>query len=205
MAWRPDYATATELAEFVRITDSLDEAQLSLAVAAASRAIDDATHRQFGLVDAPENRYYTAGWDRLRHRWVVPIDDLMTEVGLLVAYDADDDQTYASTITNYQLRPLNAAADGSPWTEIVVRPGSAVQPGTVEGGVRVTARFGWSAVPDTIKQACLLQASRLLSRRDAPFGVAGSPDAGSEVRLLARLDPDVAVSVTPYRREWGVV
>ena len=69
--------------------------------------------------------------------------------------------------------------------------------------MKVTARWGWAAVPSTIKQATLLQASRLLARRDAPFGIAGSPDVGSEIRLLARVDPDVAVAVAPYRRWWG--
>ena len=50
------------------------------------------------------------------------------------------------------------------------------------------------------QEATLLQASRLAARRDSPFGVAGSPDAGSEMRLLARVDPDVAVALEPYRR-----
>jgi len=45
------------------------------------------------------------------------------------------------------------------------------------------------------KVATVLQANRLLKRRHAPFGVAGSPELGSELRLLARVDPDVAVSL----------
>jgi hypothetical protein len=71
--------------------------------------------------------------------------------------------------------------------------------------VRVTALWGWSAVPPAIEQATLLQASRLLIRRDSPYGVAGSPEAGTEIRLLARLDPDVDVAVAPYRRRRRVV
>jgi hypothetical protein len=49
----------------------------------------------------------------------------------------------------------------------------------------------------------LLQASRLDFRRVAPAGVAGSPETGSEVRLLARVDPDVAVSLKDYIRWWA--
>jgi len=60
-------------------------------------------------------------------------------------------------------------------------------------------------VPGPIHQACLIQTNRLIMRRDAPFGVAGSPEVGSEVRLLARLDPDVETMVRPYMRKIGTV
>lgn len=60
-------------------------------------------------------------------------------------------------------------------------------------------------VPDSIKLACLLQASRFFIRREAPFGIAGSPEAGSELRLLAKVDPDVEVILGPYRSWWGAV
>jgi hypothetical protein len=205
MAWRPDYATTDELAAFVRIDDSLDDAQLALAIAAASRAVDRASNRQFGLLAAPAPRFYTAQWDRKRCRWYVVIDDLMTSTGLSVAFDENEDETYSSAITDHRLQPANAAAEERPWTELAILPASTVQPTTLTDGVRVTAQWGWTAVPTAIKEATLLQASRLLARRDSPYGVAGSPDAGSEVRLQARLDPDVAVALGPYRRVWGAV
>lgn len=205
MAWKPNYADAKELASFVRISDAADDVQLGLALAAASRAIDRAANRQFGQVNSATTRTYTAAWDTRRERWYVEIDDLMTTTGLLVGYDAGDDLSYSTEITNYQLRPVNAAPDGEPWTELVVRPGAVLQPTALEDGVRITASWGWLAIPDAIKEACLLQASRLLSRRDSPFGVAGSPETGSELRLLDKLDADVAVAVRPYRRIWGAV
>jgi hypothetical protein len=60
-------------------------------------------------------------------------------------------------------------------------------------------------VPPTIKLATQLQASRWLKRRDAPFGIAGSPELGSELRLLAKLDPDVEVLLDGHgeRTRWG--
>lgn len=58
-------------------------------------------------------------------------------------------------------------------------------------------------IPAEIKLACLIQASRLVTRKDAPFGIAGSPDVGSEMRLLAKLDPDVQVLVRPHKSWWG--
>jgi hypothetical protein len=203
MAWAPDYITSAELKAFVRITDSDDDVQVGLAVTAASRAVDRATNRQFGQSATAEDRFYTAVWDRKLCRWTVRIDDLMTISALSIHYDSADDGTYGDLVDEYQLKPVNAAANGRPWTDIVVSPNSATTPGGIEDGVEVHGTFGWSAVPTTIKQATLLQASRFLSRRDSPFGVAGSPDIGSEMRLLPKLDPDVALAVRPYYRWWG--
>ena len=206
MSWAPIYVSTTELAAYTRIGDVDDDAQIELATTAASRAVDQRCRRQFGLLDAVEARYYTARWVCPLLRWVVDIDDLMSTAGLVVAVALDDELDYTDgTITGYDLLPVNAAADGRPWSQLAVRSGSSVQPNCTVNGVRVTARWGWPGIPDPIRQACLLQASRLLSRRDSPFGVAGSAEMGSEVRLLARLDPDVAVAVRPFRRVWGAV
>ena len=206
MAWSPDYCTTEELSSFLRVPglDDQDEVFQAVAISAASRAIDRACHRQFGKDDAPTTRYYTASFDRQSRRWVVDIDDLMNVSGLVVAYDQADDQTYDSVVQGYRLAPINAVANGMPWTGLTMNHGASPGLGGIEHGVRVTGSFGWSAVPAGIKQATLLQASRLLARRDSPYGIAGSPDVGSELRLLAKLDPDVEVSVTPYKRSWWV-
>lgn len=195
MAWRPDYATAAELASYLRIGDDVDDVELALAVTDASRAIDRATNRQFGLVDAPEARKYTAHWDRILGAYVLEIDDLMTQAGLTIVTQA------GLELTEYTLEPVNAAADGEPWTSLVFD--AAPYPACVRNGNTVTASWGWTEVPDPIKQACLLQGARFFTRRNAPFGVAGSPELGSEVRLQAKVDPDVAVSIGPYTRWWA--
>lgn len=204
MAWAPDYATVAEAKDYLRIADTVDDVTIGLAIGAASRAIDRMTNRQFGLVDAPEPRFYTATLDRETRRWTIDIDDLMTEAGLLVAADIDDDGTYSSPVDNFDPKPANAATTGRPWTSVVVHPDSTNVPNGRRDAVRVTASFGWTAVPSAIKEAALLQTARLFVRRGAPFGVAGSPELGSEVRLLAKLDPDVAVAVGPYTRWWSV-
>lgn len=201
MAWAPDYAEVDDLAEFVRITDAVDDAQLALAIAAASRAIDRHCRRQFGIVAVPEARYYTPRWDSRRGRWVVPIDDLMTVTGLEVSADLDGSGGYSSAIESVTVLPLNADVTGFPWTALSVPRASAVQPCGRPDSVEVTALFGWTAVPPAVEEACLLQASRMFSRRLAPFGIAGSPESGSEMRLLAKVDPDVAVALEPYRKK----
>ena len=196
MGWAPAYATEGELTAHSRAHD-LDDASVSLAIATASRAIDDRCKRQFGRVPVAEARSYIPRASRARSGWLVPIDDLMTTTGLLVAVDVDGDGIAETVVTAYRLRPVNDVAKGRPWTELLIP--SAVVP-LVAGAVQLTALWGWPGVPDSIRQACLLQASRLLARRDAPFGIAGSPETGSEMRLLSTLDPDVRVSIEPYRR-----
>lgn len=198
MAWAPDYVTASDFKSYVNIVDTDDDVKIPFAIAAASRAVDRATNRQFGLVAAPEARVYTARWDKNRCRWVIEIDDLQTLTGLTVT-------TAAGAITPVISQPGNAAQKGVPWTRLVVDPTSAVKPTGKEDEVTVTARWGWTTVPVAVQQATLLQAMRFFTRKEAPFGVAGSPDLGSEMRLLAKVDPDVAVALGPYTRWWGAV
>lgn len=209
LGWQPDYATVDDLAAMVRINDAVDDVQLALAISTASRMIDgpNGAGRQFGLCAVAEARIYTAVWDRDSYRWLIEIDDLMDTTGLALAVDLYGRGDYGEDVDPVYtgFRPPNAAQKSRPYTRLALLPTSPVQMTSITDAVRVTARWGWTVVPDTIKQATLIQASRLLARRDAPFGVAGSPEAGSEMRLLARLDPDVQVAISPYRRWWGAV
>lgn len=186
--WAPDYITTAELKAALRIGDAVDDAELPAVVTAASRAIDQHCNRQFGTVDAPEQRWYTARFSVRRCRWVLDIDDLMSAVGLAVLVDA-------TVVTKYTLEPRNAAALGRPWTRLVFAVDAEKQPDGSQDQGAITAPWGWTAFPTQVKQAAKLQGSRFVARRDSPYGVAGSPQDGSEVRLLARVDPDVAVSL----------
>lgn len=193
MAWAPDYATEDDLRDYLRVDDLEDAVQAALAITTASRAVDDHANRQYGKLDAVAARVYTAWPDYERGRWVVTIDDLMSTAGLVVTVDG-------IAVTDYDLEPVNAAADGRPWTSLAFTDDSEATPTGAVHEVSITAVWGWTAVPDPVKQATLLQASRLLKRRDAPFGVAGSPELGSEMRLLAKVDPDVAVALRGWTR-----
>lgn len=213
MPWAPSYASALELRDFVRIDDDADDTVIEVALAGASRAIDDACdpredqYRQFGKTDAPEDRFYTAslrGYDApVRGQWVAETDDIASTGGLVVAILAEGGAWVE--VSGVTLRPRNATQVGRPHTSVSFAGSSCPVPPVTADAIKVTAVWGWPAVPTAIHQACLLQASRLLSRRDAPFGVAGSPEVGSEVRLLARLDPDVELLVKPYVRKIGTV
>lgn len=199
MSWAPPYATATELTHFIgEASVGANEAQMTLAIETASRSVDRITGRQFGTLDAPESRWYQPTYDRQRRRWIVDIDDLMTADGLVVE-SGDGLSVSGAPLAGYVPMPINAIANSRPWTQLVFTSGLSVPSGA---HVRITAQWGWTEVPPTIKLATLLQASRLYARKHAPFGVAGNQDVG-ELRLLERLDADVAVSVRPFVRVWG--
>lgn len=195
MAWAPRYATEDELASYLRIGDTEDDVELGLANEGAARAIDQATNRQFGSVTA-EARTYPVRYDYDRCVWVADVDDFQTTTGLVVTVDG-------TAVATFTKEPRNAAQKGHPWTRLVFGSDSEVTP-SGDSEVGVTAAWGWTSVPDTIHGAALLQAARFFTRRNAPFGVAGSPDMGSELRLLAKVDPDVEVMVRAYRRTRAV-
>ncbi|MCV7039697.1 phage gp6-like head-tail connector protein [Mycolicibacterium moriokaense] len=174
--------------------------ELALACESASRAIDKACNRQFGLVSSPEARWYTAEW--YRDRWLITIDDLMTITGLVVELENGDD------ITEYKLTPINAAPTGRPWTRIEVSPSSAVQPNGTPHGVKVTAKYGWTAVPNAIKQATLIQGARFYDRRENVGGMltkqhVDDVEYGWAANAGQELDSDVALSLSGYRRLWA--
>jgi hypothetical protein len=199
MAWAPDYVTDEELRDYVDVDDLDDDDVIALAISTSSRSLDDHTNRQFGLIDAPAERLYTAWPDYSRGVWVVTIDDVQTATGLVVEVDGT-----TVTAAGYRLEPVNAPADGKPWTRLVFLDAAEAKPCGVDAEVSVVARWGWTATPEPVKQATRLQAIRLLKRRHAPFGVAGSPELGSELRILAKLDPDVAVALRGYCRPRAV-
>lgn len=204
MAFGSDsYSTLAELKAHLRVTDTADDSAIAVAITAASRAIDHDTQRQFGLTGSAVARVYTYQRECIEDRLSLAIDDVQTTTGLAVALDQNYDGTFETTLTrgtDFDLWPWNAAADGKPWTHMVLRPTSTAWFPYFARGVQVTANFGWSAIPSIVHQACMIQAGRFFMRRDSPYGIAGSPQVGSELRLLDRLDPDVSAMLTTVRR-----
>lgn len=198
MAWAPDYVTTQQLASYLRIGDSADNVELALAVSGASRDVDKMCNRQFGASASTEERTFETHWLGRLAQYEARIDDVMTDVGLVVTVSG-------ATTTSFSLRPVNAANYSRPWERI--RTTSATPPATGSGPytILVEATWGWTAVPDAIQKATLLQAARLYRRKSAVFGVAGSPEFGSELRLLDKIDPDAAMICREYRRDWPLI
>lgn len=195
MAITNGYCTLAEVKAALRITDSIDDSLLETAVESASRLVDGYAGRNFYSAGSAV-RYFTP-----EDRIVCEIDDLISLTSLQVSEDLDSvfDQTWAAT--DYQLEPLNGKVDGlTGWPATRIRAVGAYIFGTNigEASVKVTGTWGWSAVPTAVKQATVIQASRIFKRLDSPLGVLSSPDLGY-IRVGTRLDPDVQQLVEPYR------
>jgi hypothetical protein len=168
---------------------------IQTALQAASRAVDDMTNRRFFLdINANQVRTYSP-----HSCETVPIDDLVTLTSVLVDYDGDGtfEQTWTQN-THFVLEPLNAPADGFPWTTIRRHPRSTYYFSGYPRSVQVTGQFGWTAPPAGVKAATAQIAARVLKiMREAPFGVASLGMDGAAIRV-SRYMPEVEMSLGPY-------
>lgn len=193
-----NYVELEQLKSSLQLTGtSFADGDVADAIGAACRKIDQACNRRFWLdTDAAQVRYYTPV--RAGH---LLIDDLVTLTTFKV--DSNGDGTFEDTWTSgtqFNLHPLNAAADGWPYTSVEVRWRSGAYLPCDLRSVQVTGRFGWSAVPEPITEAATILSARLLKRaREAPFMVAAVGADGIGVRV-ATLDADVEQLIAPYRR-----
>ena len=190
------YATLAQVKAALRITDSVDDTLLEMAVESASRAIDGHAGRYF-YSSGTATRIYAAD-----DASIVQIDDL-GGTAITLQTDPDADGTWADTwaVTDYQLEPVNGIVDGlaTPYTRIRATGDYNFPTLNGEALVKVTGIFGWSAVPTAITQACVIQSSRIFKRLDSPLGVAGFGDMGA-IRVSRYLDPDVEQLVAPFRK-----
>jgi hypothetical protein len=194
------YTTLNDVKSALNIEDSMENASIEMAIATASRQIDDYCGRFFytdGTVESPATRYYSP-----QNFYVLPTDDFVSISE--IATDDNFDLTYSTvwTASDRMVEPVNNPSRGWPLTRILA-VGSYVFPAYLPQSVRVKGIFGWSSVPFEVKTAAKIQASRLFLRNQSPFGIAGSTDIGT-VRLAAKLDADVEALLRPMRRNNGL-
>ena len=196
MAITNGYCTLAQVKAGLRITDSVDDTLLEMAVESASRAIDSYCNRVFYSTGTAVVRYYSP-----QDSYLCDIDDLVS----LTSLYTNSDETQSSynilwSSEDRQLEPLNGLADGqpTPFTRIRAIGDYTFQTLNGEASVKVTGVFGYSAVPIAITQATVIQASRIYKRLDSPLGII-SGELGT-MRVGTRLDPDVAQLVDGFRK-----
>jgi len=142
----------------------------------------------------------------------VPTNDFVCETDDIVSVTtlktSSDGVTYDTTWTasDYQLEPLNGVSGGLVTSYTRIRAvGDYTFPSWNTSGtyallapVQIAGVFGWSNIPNAIKQATILLAMRQFKRFDSPLGVAGYGDLG--VVRVGRVDPDVESLIAPFRR-----
>lgn len=186
------YVTVAELQAHIDASgdasfDGGDYANMETAIEAASRWIDEYCGTQFYA--STETRVYTADWHDLLY-----VDDLISVT--TIKSDDDWDGVYETTWTagDYILEPRRAVSRGRPYRQIRMNVnGDYSFPRNVDGGIEIAGSFGYAATaPAVVKQACLLVAHRLWRRKDAIFGIAGTPGLGvTVVQAKITADSDV--------------
>ncbi|MGW9196056.1 phage head-tail connector protein [Micromonospora chersina] len=194
MALGDPYATKDELKARMDITDTADDDRITEALDSASREIEAYCRRQFNDAGAASARLFRpAGCD------LAVVDDFSTTTGLVVETSTDGTTWTAWSASDYELEPLNGTVgglDGFPFWRLVA-VGSRSFPELRRSSVRVTARWGWTAVPAPVGEACELIASEGFKMGDAPFGVAGFGEFGS---VRVRMNSRAQSLLGPYRR-----
>jgi len=196
------YATLSDVKAAARITDTIDDGLLEMAIESSSRDIDAYTERVFFSTGATAvARVYIP-----QDIYLVETDDIISVTTLKSDSTGNGtfDITWASK--DYQLEPLNGLAGGisTPATRIraigdylwpVYEPRNV---NSNQASVQVTGVFGFASIPSAIKQATILASLRAYKRYESPTGVLGFSDMG--VVRVGRLDPDVERLIQPYRK-----
>jgi hypothetical protein len=186
-----------KLAARMGTATSDDDPLLETAVESASRLIDGYCERRF-FTNGTETRTYAP-----TDYYILDVDDVASAtitVKTSTTYPPTWDVTWGTA--DVQREPTNAIVAGlaSPVTRLRA-VGSYMFPVYFnEATVQVTSVFGYgTAVPTQVKHATVLLALRQYKRYDSPTGVLGFGDFGP-VRVGSRLDPDVAMILSTFRR-----
>lgn len=201
MAMGDPYVTLPELKDYMQATlqgETMYDARLSQILLSVSREIDNHCHRQFNKDDAvtsrdfESDRVFTIVESGTVTHWIA-VDDFYDVASLVVVSGGT-----TWTASDYKLHPRNGIVDGQPnWAYWEIHAVGSLRFDTV-GDTTVTTKWGWPAVPDPVKQACLILASETFQIKDAPFGVAGLDQFG----VIRVRDNRMAESkLAPYVRD----
>ena len=150
------YTTLAELKSYIGLSGSGQDTNLENAINGASRQIDAITGRFFYQTSS-ESKFFTPD-----NVLFLQVPDISTPSGLVVQLDTTDDGSYDTTLTintDFYLKPIDAGnqVDGeefAPITEIAIldtRSSERFDP-TIVKNVKVTAQFGYSAVPKALNK-----------------------------------------------------
>lgn len=192
------YCSVDQLREHLGDSGSkIDIDLLERSITSASRAVDSFTNRRFWQDPTVQIRMY-----RPRDPYVASVDDISSTTGLIIEGDSGGDYLWADvwSATDYDLEPRNADKGNAAfaWWKIVAVGDFTFPVFANRRTLRVTAKFGWSAIPADVEYATLLKAAALFRRKDAPFGIAGVGDFGP--MRITRKDPDVIELLQPFQR-----
>lgn len=194
------YCTLAELRTWMGDSGSiLPTTVLEDAINATSRMIDQHCDRRFWKDASPTTRKYkVTEWD------IAWVDDIADASSVIVRTDDLDDGSFSFqwAASDFELSPYDSDVDSTtPYAFYRIHAiGSRSFPvNDYKRTLQVTALFGWSAVPEQIKQACLMKANMIALRKDSPYGIAGFSEFGV-VRINRTEDPEITRLISPFVR-----
>lgn len=194
------YCTLAQLKSSLAITDAVDDIPLEAAIQATSRLIDDYTGRFFyqqGTTNAPVARLYTP-----LDAFIINMDDNVSISQIATDDNLSKEYDTVFATSDFMVEPVNNPLREWPVTRVLAI-GRFVFPYYLPQSVEIKGVWGWPAIPAEINMATLIQAARLFTRRQSPFGIAGSPELGT-VRLMSKLDADVEMLLRAFRKNNGL-
>lgn len=193
------------LHDFVALTTydvtTQNEDNVNASITVASRDVEAFTGRQFWPATEPTARYFDAHPD---DPYSLRVHDFSTTTGLVVAVDEQQDGTWSKTLTSAQVqaRPVggwDVALGPVAYTQLAGIDYAFPTPraGGRAGLVRVTATWGWTAVPDPVVRATALLALDMSKDATAKFGAVALSE---DFLVRIRANPRVQMLLDPYRR-----
>jgi hypothetical protein len=190
-----DYLTLAELkAALAMSSETYADPEMTQAITAASRAVDDFCGRFFYKDSSDVTRKYTPV-----ARDFAYIDDLSA-----APTSVANQGTTLVLGTDYVLDPANALLDGGPYDTLRSATGVDLFAQGTPDSVVVVGKFGWPAVPPEVKSSATILAARLTRRiREAAFGFIGIGFDGGAARIPIT-DPDLRMLLSPFVRRASV-
>lgn len=188
------YCTLAEVKAALRITDNTDDTLLEKAIEGASRRIDGYCGRRFYQQNATVSLYPLDSF-------TLPTQEDLFSVTTLKT-DDDGDGTFETLLVegvDFQLEPLDRNITDQPVRTIKMIGSKTFPLFSVPSSpsAQIVGVWGWSAIPDDIREACVLLTMRGFARYNAALGVVGFADMAIQVRAV---DPDVRDFLNPFRR-----
>lgn len=200
-----DYIDKTDLRAYMKTAATGADTNMDAVITVASRAVDSYCGRFF-YPSTSTVRYFSANPRDPQCLWILPIHDLSTTTSLTVVSETGNDGTYPTTWAidvDFIAEPVNreqSGITGWPYTHLRAIGGKVWPIKFLEWQretVKITGTFGWTAIPDPVKQATRIIAAQLWKLGEAPFGVAGWGAYGD---IKVREIPQAATLLAPYRR-----
>jgi hypothetical protein len=197
MALGDAYITESTLATYMGGGEAGDATLRTSACVSASKWVSQHCNRDFNQTTTSSDRDYTPA-----SYWAVDVADFHTTTGLVVKTDTTGDGTFATTwaATDYVVEPNNgveSGIEGYPYRKIRAVGNYTFLCPVGRARVRVTAQWGWAAIPEPVVLATKMVAAYLFNLKDSPLGVASFGDAGI---IRTRQGSEAAMLLEHYRR-----